>query len=125
MVLWGLGVDWGLTHGYRVPMGIGPVVLVAVIWLALPSQYRARIATVDHLSADDSYQGRIQSWSAAWEMFKHNPLTVVGVGEFTDAHGAMARHWLNVHSPYFHLLSQTGLVGIFSFRASLITLIRE
>src|SRR5260370_41144501 len=112
MVLWGLGVDWGLTHGYRVPMAIGTVVLVAVIWLALPSQDRARIATVDHLSADDSDQGRIQSWSAAWEMFKHNPLTGVGVGEFTAAHGAMAGHWLNVHSLYFQLLSEMALVGI-------------
>src|SRR5260370_30557624 len=101
-------------------MAIGTVVLVSVIWFPLPSQYRARIATVDNLRADDSYRGRVQSWSAAWEMFKHNPLTGVGVGEFTDAHGAMAGHWLNLHSLSFQLLSRIGLLGILSFGAFLI-----
>jgi O-antigen ligase len=120
-----LAMVYALTHRYRVPMAIGTVVLLAAIWFTLPSQYRERIATVDNLSADDSYQGRVQSWSAAWEMFKHNPLTGVGVGEFSDAHGAMSKHWLNVHSLYFQLLSEMGLVGIFSFGAFLISVFRE
>ena len=120
-----LALAYALTQRYRIPATVGIVAMLVIIWFALPSQYRTRIETVDKLSSDDSYQGRLQSWRAAWEMFKHNPLTGVGVGEFSDAHGAMGGHWLNVHSLYFQVLSEMGIVGVLSFGAFLFAVFRE
>jgi len=120
-----LALAYAMTHRYRIPVLIGTVAMLVTVWIALPSQYRARIATVDNLSSDDSYQGRLQSWHAAWEMFKRNPATGVGVGEFSDAHGAMGGHWLNVHSLYFQVLSEMGLVGVLSFGFFLVAVFRE
>jgi O-antigen ligase len=110
-----IAVLYALSQRYRVPAGIGVVVLLICLWFALPAQYRTRMETVDNLKADASYQGRIQAWHEAWEMFKGSPLTGVGVGEFVDVHGAKTGHWLNVHSLYFQLLSEMGLIGTIAF----------
>ena len=43
------------------------------------------------------------------------------MGMFPQARGARTGHWLNVHSLYFQLLSETGLLGIFAFVCYLIS----
>src|SRR5260370_7447737 len=45
-----LAMAYALTHAYRVPMAIGTLVLVAVILLALPTQFRPPIPPFYHLS---------------------------------------------------------------------------
>ena len=63
-------------------------------------------------------------------MFKDNPLTGVGTGEFSNANGAKywpgprPKLWLNAHSLYIQLLAELGLVGVLAFTFFLVTLFR-
>ena len=120
-----LAIFYAFTQKYRVPMAAAMLVLLATLWFAMPDQYRARLETIDNLSADGSYQGRVEAWGNAWKMFLGNPLTGVGVGEFSDVHGATTGHWLNVHSLYFQLLSETGLIGTVAFALFLVAVFRQ
>ncbi|MGN6593105.1 MAG: O-antigen ligase family protein, partial [Terriglobales bacterium] len=107
-----------------------PLALLAlpVAWLALPAQYQARYATVTNLQNDDSYQNRLLSWDGGWHMFLHNPLTGIGIGDYTFANGA--KYWpaprkvyLNAHSVYFQTLGELGLAGVVTFGGLLTVLI--
>jgi O-antigen ligase len=110
-----------------------PILLVVlpVLWLAVPQQYKARYETVDNLQADDSYQNRILSWEGGFHMFLHNPITGVGPDNYTVANGNKywpgtgPKHWLNAHSLYFKLLGELGLVGVITYFGYLYQLFRE
>jgi O-antigen ligase len=120
-----MALAYASLQKYRVPAIFAVLTLIAVLWVSMPEQYRGRIETVDNLQADGSYQGRVQVWGQAWEMFKSNPLTGIGVGEFVDVHGARTGHWLNVHSLYFQLLSEMGSLGFCAFVVFLTSVIRQ
>jgi len=110
-----------------------PILLVVlpVLWLAVPQQYKARYETVDNLQADDSYQNRILSWEGGFHMFLHNPITGVGPDNYTVANGNKywpgtgQKHWLNAHSLYFKLLGELGLIGVITYFGYLYQLFRE
>jgi len=104
-----------LSQKHRVAAALAVLLVLGTLWLVLPEQYRGRLETVDNLNDDASYQGRVKAWGLAWDMFKQNPVTGVGVGNFAIVHGTSSGHWLNVHSLYFQLLSEMGLVGVISF----------
>jgi putative inorganic carbon (hco3(-)) transporter len=117
---------------------VGLLALMAVIWLMsprkmlafvlvslmavgvyqfAPDKYWNRIATIRQAERDESAQGRINSWSAAWEMFKDHPL---GVGQdnfavrFPEYQGNTFTHnmWGRVaHSLWFTLLAELGIPG--------------
>ncbi|HEY7837262.1 MAG TPA: O-antigen ligase family protein [Terriglobales bacterium] len=94
--------------------------LLAVAWIVLPAQYKARYASVNDLKKDESYQDRLLSWEGGWHMFLHNPVTGIGIGNYTYANGA--KYWpeprkvyLNAHSIYFKCLGELGLLGVISF----------
>lgn len=116
---------YAMTTRYRAVMTVGAIVLLLALWVAMPAQYKQRLETVDNLSADGSYQGRVDAWRFAWEIFKDSPLTGVGIGEFVDVHGARTGHWLNVHSLYFQVLSEMGLLGIITFGYFLVSVFRQ
>ncbi len=105
------------------------LVLLPVVWIVLPQQYKARYETMDHLKNDDSYQNRFLSWEGGVHMFLDNPLTGVGPDNYTTANGekywpeAGPKRWLNAHSLYFKLLGELGLAGVFTFGLYLISLI--
>ncbi|MGH9414676.1 MAG: O-antigen ligase family protein [Terriglobales bacterium] len=100
------------------------LVLGLVTWSVLPAQYQARYMTVNHLQHDASYQNRITSWEGGWHMFLHNPLTGIGIGDYTYANGArywprIPRVYLDAHSLYFKILGELGLLGLITFAAFL------
>ena len=104
---------------------VGIIVFLAALWVVMPEQYHRRLETIQALSQDESYQGRVQAWEAAWQMFKNNPLTGVGPTMFSDARGAESGHWKNVHSLYLEIIAELGLVGTVAFAAFLISIFRE
>lgn len=109
-----------------IPISIATCLLV---WALLPAQYKARYVSVNNLKNDESYQNRFLSWAGGWNMFLHNPVTGVGIGNYTDANGGGyypgGRHvYINAHSLYFKLLGELGLAGTLTFAAFVTTLIR-
>jgi O-antigen ligase len=103
--------------------------LAALLWVAIPQQYKARYETVDNLKDDDSYQNRILSWEGGVKMFEHNPVTGVGPENYTSANGekywpGKPRHYLDAHSLYFKLLGELAISGIITFGGYLFVLFR-
>jgi O-antigen ligase len=112
-----LGILISRRRMLLLPAAVG---LVLVLWAVLPAQYQARYSSVDNLSHDMSYQNRVLSWVGGVHMFLHNPITGIGIGDYTFANGA--RYWpaprkiyLNAHSLYFETLGELGLVGVITF----------
>jgi probable O-glycosylation ligase (exosortase A-associated) len=109
-----------------------PVIIAfsPMVWMVIPQQYKARYETVDHLKNDESYQNRVLSWQGGIAMFKSNPLTGIGPGNYAIANGEKfwpgsgRKIWLNAHSLYFQLLGELGLVGIVTFGGYLICVFR-
>ena len=68
---------------------------------------------------DESAMGRIYAWQAAINMAIHNPLTGVGVNNFVVNYYFYSPHWDGknhaVHSTWFQVLGETGVVGICIF----------
>ena len=116
---------FALTRRLRIVYALAIVFLAAPVWLLIPAQYKARYESVTNLQQDDSYEGRVRAWEAAWAMFKGNPLTGVGAGMFTSARGATSGHWLNVHSLYMQLLSETGIIGTIGFAVFVGSIFRQ
>ena len=108
-----------------------PLILVALplLWIGLPQQYKARYETIKTRDQDDSYTNRLLSWQGGVKMFLHNPLTGIGPDDYTAANGmeywpGKPRHWLNAHSLYFKLLGETGALGVLTFFAFMISVMR-
>ncbi|MGH9482975.1 MAG: O-antigen ligase family protein [Terriglobales bacterium] len=112
---------------------IVPAALVAgvVVWSFLPAQYKVRYESVNDLQNDMSYQNRVTSWRGGWHMFLSNPVTGIGIGDYTVANGAKfwpapgRKIYLNAHSLYFQTLGELGLVGVFAFGGFLVVLFRS
>jgi O-antigen ligase len=85
---------------------------------------------------DASAMGRLYAWEAAVGMAMHNPLTGVGLDNFYSNYFYYSPHWdgLNhaVHSTWFGVLAETGILGLTVFiiliaqlmRTALVTLRR-
>jgi len=77
---------------------------------------------------DASAQGRLFAWEAAWGMALHNPFTGVGIDNFYSNYFYYSAHWdgLNhaVHSTWFGILAETGIVGLLVFVTIIIMLMR-
>lgn len=108
-----------------------PLLMVALplFWLVIPQQYKLRYMSVETRNTDESYTDRLLSWQGGIKMFEHNPLTGVGMDNYTYANGmkywpVKPRHWLNAHSLYFKALGELGLTGTIAFAFYVITLIR-
>jgi O-antigen ligase len=119
-----------LSSKHRLAWLLLAAIFLAVLWGATPAEYKQRYLSVNSLQNDESYQHRVLAWQAGWAMFKDNPLTGVGVGEFANASGMKYwpgqghRIWLNAHSLYVQVIAELGLVGALAFAAFLIHLFR-
>ena len=97
------------------------VLVISIIWMVTPQNYKDRVLSVESRNKDLSYINRLKAWEGGWRMFVDNPVTGVGVGEFAAANGMKYwpdpanRVWLNAHSLYFQCLGELGLVGVISF----------
>ncbi len=77
---------------------------------------------------DASAMGRIYAWEAAAKMALDNPLTGVGLNNFYSNYFYYSSHWdgLNhaVHSTWFGVLAETGMLGLIVFVVLIISLWR-
>lgn len=77
---------------------------------------------------DESAMGRLYAWEAAIGMALHNPLTGVGLNNFISNYFAYSNHWdgMNhaVHSTWFGVLAETGLLGLLLFVGLIISIVR-
>ena len=76
---------------------------------------------------DESAMGRIYAWQAAFKMALYNPLTGVGVNNFLNNYFQYSPHWDGqnhaVHSTWFGVMAETGLLGLFVFLWMIIAII--
>ncbi len=102
------------------------VCIVAVLaWNFATPQFRAEVTGIGLNSAEtDTGKGRIELWKVGWRAFVHNPVIGVGQGNMPvvmeiyqyDARGKS--FWERglwgraVHSVYFTILPELGLVGL-------------
>lgn len=106
------------------------LILLGLGWILIPQQYKDRYETVNSLEKDESYQNRLRAWQAGWGMFKSNPLTGIGPGNFAVAAGTEfwpgegRKHWLNAHSLPLKAIGELGLFGTLAFIYMLFTLFR-
>jgi len=77
---------------------------------------------------DASAQGRLYAWEAAAGMAMDNPLTGVGIDNFFSNYYYYSKHWdgLNhaVHSTWFGVLAETGVLGLIVFITMITLLIK-
>lgn len=78
---------------------------------------------------DESAMGRLYAWEAAYRMALYNPLTGVGLDNFYVNYYFYSSHWdgLNhaVHSTWFGVMAETGMLGFALFVAMLVTTLRS
>ncbi len=77
---------------------------------------------------DASAMGRLYAWQAAYRMALSNPFTGVGLNNFYSNYFYYSSHWdgLNhaVHSTWFGVLAETGMLGLGVFIGFIVSLIR-
>lgn len=118
------------TSKHRFVLVPAALIILAVGWMFIPQQYKDRYETVNSLQKDESYQNRLLAWQAGWGMFKSNPLTGIGPGNFAVAAGSEfwpgegRKHWLNAHSLPLKVIGELGIFGTLAFFFMLVTLFR-
>lgn len=112
------------------PALVGGVFLV-VIYQFLPANYTERLSTLlyfipqstEQQLVDRSIRGRTSANLVAWEMFKDNPLTGVGMSNYENQYFAYARP-LGIalsseveqpHNLYLQILAERGMLGLVTF----------
>ena len=94
--------------------GLGMLVLIAFAGISDRSSGGASESGVD-----ESAQGRLYAWEAAFNMANKHPLSGVGLDNFTMNYFFYSPHWdgMNhaVHSTWFGVLAETGYVGLCIF----------
>jgi len=79
------------------------------------------------VGVDASAMGRLYAWEAAFKMSIDNPLTGVGLNNFYFNYYYYSSHWdgLNhaVHSTWFGVLAETGILGLIIFICFIASLI--
>lgn len=77
---------------------------------------------------DESAMGRIYAWQAALGMAIHHPLSGVGINNFISNYFEYSPHWDGrnhaVHSTWFGVMAETGLLGLMIFTALIIQILR-
>ncbi|WP_209326807.1 O-antigen ligase family protein [Pseudoalteromonas sp. PA2MD11] len=106
---------------------IGAVGMLAMIVFAGISDRQSGGAHED--GVDESAMGRIYAWHAAINMALSNPMTGVGVNNFVANYFFYSPHWDGknhaVHSTWFQVLGETGIVGMFIFIALITCIYRS
>ena len=106
---------------------IGAVGMLVMIVFAGISDRQSGGAHED--GVDESAMGRIYAWHAAINMALSNPLTGVGVNNFVANYFFYSPHWDGknhaVHSTWFQVLGETGIVGMFIFIALITCIYRS
>lgn len=78
---------------------------------------------------DESAQGRLYAWEAAFKMANTHPFTGVGLDNFTMNYFFYSPHWdgMNhaVHSTWFGVMAETGYIGLLVFLVLVIKTVKS
>ena len=106
-------------------MILGGVALLALLAMAGISDRSSGGASESGI--DESAQGRLYAWEAAFNMANTHPLTGVGLSNFTSNYFFYSPHWdgMNhaVHSTWFGVMAETGYLGLAVFLTLAIKLV--
>lgn len=107
-------------------ISIGVVALMALFAMAGVSDRASGGAHEEGI--DESAMGRIHAWNAAIRMALHNPLTGVGLDNFVLNYWIYSDFWDGrnhaVHSTWFGVLAETGLLGLIVFVSMMVVILR-
>ena len=114
-----------LLNRRKIPTLILVAILSLSVYVVVPSSYWSHISTIQ-ATGEGTAKGRLDTWMAAWRMFKDNPLGVGG-GQFAirfpeyqgDAFGEHNMWGREAHSLWFTLLAELGIPGAILFAAHL------
>jgi O-antigen ligase len=84
----------------------------------MPQSFFERMASITDASKDDtgSREERKLLMEQAWTLFKENPITGVGAGQFQNyGPPGQARPWRQTHNAYLQVASEIGIFGVFAF----------
>jgi putative inorganic carbon (HCO3(-)) transporter len=112
-----MGFLW-LKSRNKVSTGIVLLLMIPLVWLAMPEQWHARMSTIDEYQSDGSALGRINAWYFAMEVAK----THLMGGGFMVFNPAMFRIYAPnptdfhaAHSIFFQVLGEHGYIGLVLF----------
>lgn len=120
--LLGVTAVMGVFAWRRVPnkslLVAGAVAALMMLFLLAGVDDRASGGALEE-GIDESAMGRIYAWGAAWGMAISNPFTGVGLDNFLSNYWAYSDFWDGknhaVHSTWFGVLAETGLLGFVLF----------
>lgn len=112
-------------------------VAAVVFYASVPDSYKAEIGTITENKELDSGEARTFLWLTGWNMWRDQPVLGVGAGNFSVHAGRyqatadsgrfssreyVERDWTGsaVHSLYFELISEFGIVGSLLFGGMLV-----
>jgi O-antigen ligase len=93
---------------------------LVVAALLTPGYYWERLAELGETArtnpkADYSLAIRLAALSTAWELFKENPLTGIGLGNFIERGATNVFRRIVVHNAYMEVLVSTGIFGLLAY----------
>jgi probable O-glycosylation ligase (exosortase A-associated) len=108
---------WFKVKNKMLLISLGSVAAVVLYVAAGISDRSSGGATEEGIDA--SAMGRIYAWHAAWNMTTSNPLTGVGLDNFLSNYYFYSPHWDGknhaVHSTWFGVMAEIGVIGFFVF----------
>ncbi len=92
------------------------VVMLGVLFVAMPAEYWDRIESVKDYNTEGSAQGRIDAWRGGLRMLAASPLTGAGLGNFNRTYGSryntISTRWTAAHSLYVQFIGELGVPGV-------------
>lgn len=86
------------------------------VWFAAPPAWRDRMLSIKDYKQDESATIRTQLWQAARGMVQHNPVTGIGIGNFSDfAQNYGAGVDMVAHNTYYLFMGEQGLLGLVAY----------
>ena len=103
----------------RLPLILIGLILIPVVFFAMPSKWIEKMDTIDEYEEDASAMGRINAWRFCINLLKHYPITGRGFGAFTpelfQIYAPNPNDYHDAHSIFFKIAGEHGLVGLFLF----------
>jgi O-antigen ligase len=114
---------WKATRGRRVKVLLPIAVMAAVLLVAAPGKYRARLSTIFNPEADptNSAQERQEHMTRAYEVAIRRPIVGVGMGNFH----IYAIKEMRAHNAYLETAAELGVIGLIVFLVIIIAPLRS
>lgn len=109
---------------------VAALALGYVAYTQLPASVTGRVDTIINYEQDYNFtaqDGRVEIWKRGLRMVKENPITGVGIGNFTTADGLMRTspgRWMNAHNSPLQVAAEIGVLGFVFYIVLLMRMFR-